>query len=103
AGDIREVRDRDLRVEFRRVAVPMIGLQTRLVVVGPRRCNQHWRGPPRMAEAGSGGNRGKLRNWAGSIHENSIAYGAIVSPAPGTIHPSTPCAAVRCNHARSSW
>ena len=38
AEDIREVRDRDLRVEFRRVAVPMIGLQTRLVVVDPHRC-----------------------------------------------------------------
>src|SRR6185437_16057842 len=39
AEDIREERARDVRVESRGVAVPMIGLQTRLVVVGPRRCS----------------------------------------------------------------
>ena len=43
-----------------------------------------------MAEAGSAENGGKLRNRAGSILAISIAYAAIVSPAPGS--PDGKCA-----------
>ncbi len=38
-----------------------------------------------MAKAGSAENGGKQRNRAGTIPVISVAYAAIVSPAPGTL------------------
>ena len=85
-------RARGLLLESRRVAVPMIGLQTRLVVVGPRRCSTTGGGRLGWRRAGSAENGGKLESRAGSIHVISVPYAAIVSPAPGILGKPSPCA-----------